>query len=88
MNDTYQPLARLAAGSYDSTFLAGLDQCLAIKADDRPQSIAAMREILGFSTAPAALFPLESTLAMPAGSMPQDNAPQIKSTLTIAGLQS
>lgn len=87
MNDTYQPLARLAEGSYDSTFLAGLDQCLAIKSDDRPQSIAAMREILGFSTAPAALFPLESTLAMPAGPVLRDSAPQVKSTLTIAGLQ-
>ncbi len=84
MNDTYQPLSTLAAGSYDPTFLAGLDQCLALKADDRPQSIAAMREALGLGIAPAASLPLEATSALSAGAGVQDDAPRIKSTLTRA----
>lgn len=73
MNDTYQPLATLAAGSYDPRFLAGLDQCLAVKADDRPQSIAAMRELLGEMASPS-----------PAGAAVQDEAPRVSSAQNIA----
>jgi len=84
MNDTYQPLATLAAGAYDPTFLAGLDQCLAVKAEDRPQSIAAMREALGFGEAPAAPQPAESSPVSLPGAVAQDDAPRVRSGLTLA----
>lgn len=84
MNDTYQPLATLAAGSFDPVFLAGLDRCLAVKADDRPQSIAEMREVLGFGAAPAVSPPAESSPVSPAGVVAQDDAPRMRSSLTIA----
>lgn len=88
MNDTYQPLATLAAGAYDPTFLAGLDQCLAVKADERPQSIAAMREALGFGEAPVrpqpAPQPAESSPVSLPGAVAQDDAPRVRSSLTLA----
>nr|WP_242533200.1 serine/threonine-protein kinase [Niveibacterium umoris] len=50
MQDSYEPLATIAAGRYDDSFLQGIDRCLAVKAEDRPQSIAAMRELVGFGS--------------------------------------
>jgi hypothetical protein len=48
MQDTYQPLATAAAGRFSAHFLRGLDRCLAVKALDRPQTIAQMRAALGW----------------------------------------
>ena len=50
MQDNFEPLAQLAAGRYDDAFLRGIDRCLAVKAEDRPQSIADMRALVGFSS--------------------------------------
>lgn len=47
MQDNYEPLAIVAAGRYSDRFLHGIDQCLAVKSEDRPQSIAEMRQLLG-----------------------------------------
>ena len=52
MNDTMEPLAQAAAGRYSDSFLWGIDQSLAVKPEDRPQSIAEMRALLGIG-APA-----------------------------------
>lgn len=49
MQDDYQPLAHLVAGRYSEVFLRGIDRCLSVKGGDRPQSIAEMRELLGFT---------------------------------------
>ncbi len=49
MKDPYEPLASVAAGRYSARLLQGLDQCLAVKGEDRPQSMAEMRELLGFN---------------------------------------
>lgn len=87
MNDTYQPLASLAAGSYDPVFLRGLDQCLAVKADERPQSIAAMREALGFNNAPATSFPLESAPSSSTSPTGREEVSQVKATQTISASQ-
>src|SRR6516225_4328826 len=48
MQDSYEPLATIAAGRYNPTFLAGIDACLAVRAESRPQTIAEMRELIGF----------------------------------------
>jgi serine/threonine protein kinase len=46
--DSYQPLATVAAGRYRDDFLRGVDRCLAVKAEKRPQTVAQMREALGW----------------------------------------
>lgn len=46
MQDSYEPLARIAAGCYSDAFLRGVDLCLITRPEQRPQSIAEMRELL------------------------------------------
>jgi hypothetical protein len=46
--DPVRPLAETAAGSYSDGFLAALDAAMAVKPEDRPQSIAEFRKALGF----------------------------------------
>lgn len=48
MQDSYQPLAELAAGRYGDGFLRGVDHCLRVRAEERPQSMAEMRQLLGW----------------------------------------
>jgi serine/threonine protein kinase len=50
MHDSYQPLAMVAAGRYRDAFLRGVDRCLAVKAEERPQTMTRMREALGWGT--------------------------------------
>lgn len=45
--DSYEPLTTLAAGAYGEPLLAGLDICLRVRPEQRPQSIAEMRTLLG-----------------------------------------
>lgn len=74
MQDSYQPLAtRMAgAGRYGARFLAGIDRCLRVRAEDRPQNIAEMREALGWGVdSPLFAPPLEPAVS---GSM-QQSAP-------------
>jgi hypothetical protein len=47
MNDTMEPLAKVAAGRYSDSFLQGIDRSLAVKPEARPQTIAEMRALLG-----------------------------------------
>ncbi len=47
MQDTYVPLAETARGRYSDAFLRGVDQCLIVRPEQRPQTIADMRELLG-----------------------------------------
>lgn len=47
MHDDLVPLARAAAGRYSDAFLRGLDRALAVKPEDRPQSMADLRKLLG-----------------------------------------
>ncbi|WP_328824822.1 serine/threonine protein kinase [Uliginosibacterium aquaticum] len=49
VQDSYEPLSQLAAGRYSHTFLRGIDACLAVKAEDRPPSVAAMRALIGMA---------------------------------------
>ncbi|MEP7300281.1 MAG: serine/threonine-protein kinase [Caldimonas sp.] len=54
MQDSYEPLTSSdAAARYSRAFLQGIDRCLNVKAGERPQSIAAMREALDTASTPA-----------------------------------
>ncbi|MDP5240072.1 protein kinase [Uliginosibacterium sp. 31-16] len=53
VQDSYEPLAEIAAGRYSNTFLRGIDHCLAVKAEHRPQTMAEMRELIGINLRPA-----------------------------------
>ena len=47
MNDSYVPLAQAAAGRYSAQFLAAIDRALAVRPEERTQSIAELRHDLG-----------------------------------------
>jgi hypothetical protein len=47
LNDTYKPLVEAAAGRYSPDFLAAIDRALAVRPEQRTQSIAQLREELG-----------------------------------------
>ncbi len=49
VNDSMEPLVQQAAGRYSPEFLAAIDKCLAVKQEDRPQSIREMWGLLGIS---------------------------------------
>ncbi|NMG36016.1 protein kinase [Azoarcus sp. TTM-91] len=71
MQDSYQPLAELAAGRYGDRFLRGVDHCLRVRAEERPQSMAEMRELLGWGL-DSPLF-AASTPAEPARGRPRES---------------
>jgi hypothetical protein len=50
LSDPYVPLATRYAGRFSQAFLEAVDRALAFKPDDRPQSVAAMRALLGFDS--------------------------------------
>ena len=52
LDDSYEPLTRLAPAGFAPGLLAGVDAGLAVAARDRPQSIAGWRPILGMTSAP------------------------------------
>jgi serine/threonine protein kinase len=49
LNDTYQPLAQVAAGRYSAGFLAAVDHALAVRPEARTQSIAQFRDEMGLT---------------------------------------
>ena len=49
MSDPLIPLREEAAGRYSATFLKGIDQALAIKPEERPQSVMELRVALGLN---------------------------------------
>ena len=67
VQDHYEPLTGQAAGRYSHTFLRGIDACLSVKAEQRPQTIAAMRMLIGMASAtPAAPAEMPTPVAGPA----------------------
>jgi peptidoglycan hydrolase-like protein with peptidoglycan-binding domain len=85
LDDEYQPLARKAPPGFGRGLLAGLDAGLAVRASDRPQSIAGWRPILGQAAAPdaavtVALTPSPPTV-QPAVTPPMVPAPSRKSSI-------
>jgi len=59
--DNLQPLARVAPPGFDPNLLAGLDAALAVRAEQRPQSIADWRRQLRSQQG----APAQATIAMP-----------------------
>ncbi|MGZ5905473.1 MAG: serine/threonine-protein kinase, partial [Reyranella sp.] len=51
LNDTYEPLAGLSLAGFSAGTLPGLDAGLALRAKDRPQSIAVWRDVLSSTDA-------------------------------------
>jgi serine/threonine protein kinase len=49
MADTYVPLASRYADRYSAEFLAAIDRALSVRPEERPQSAAEMRELLGLA---------------------------------------
>jgi hypothetical protein len=47
LNDTYQPLAQVAAGRYSAPFLAAVDHALAVRPEARTQTVAQFRDEMG-----------------------------------------
>jgi len=52
LNDTYEPLAGLSLAGFSAGTLRGIDAGLALRAKDRPQSIAIWRDILSSTGVP------------------------------------
>ena len=52
LDDGYKPVAKHAPAGFAPGLLAGIDAGLAVRATDRPQSIAGWRQILSLTTAP------------------------------------
>ena len=64
LNDTYVPLAQAAAGRYSAGFLQAIDHALAVRPDERTQSITALRDELGLGPSTRAA-PHESPFPAP-----------------------
>jgi serine/threonine protein kinase len=68
LNDTYQPLAQAASGRYSERFLAAIDKALAVRPEQRTQSIGELRADLGLGEVnfdPYVTKPLPTGTAMP-----------------------
>ena len=68
LDDAYEPIAKQAPAGFAPGLLAGIDAGLAVRATDRPQSIAGWRQILSLTTAP------ENALTVAARSRPDPAA--------------
>lgn len=79
LSDSYEPLVQLAKGRYSERFLLGIDRCLSVKGEDRPQNMAEMRELLGFSG---------QSLELPVGESDPTAAPGPAATVSANPVQS
>ena len=66
INDTMVPLVKATAGRYSDSFLYAIDRALAVKPEDRPQSVSEFRAILGLSQVPDAKPAAREVKATPA----------------------
>lgn len=87
MNDGMRPLAQRAAGRYSDEFLRAIDRGLAVKPQDRPQSIAEFRALLGLDHASALSAPAQpaSPPTPPAGELRPASGEKSKRPLLLAG---
>ncbi len=65
ISDPLLPLAQTAAGQYSDTFLKVIDQALSVRPEDRPQSVAELRSILGLQSATQFNTPSKSIQSKP-----------------------
>ncbi len=71
LKDTYVPLVQAAAGRYSERFLAAVDRALAVRPEERTQSIGELRQDLGLG---AATLDPYATLPLPPGALPGADA--------------
>ena len=64
LNDTYVPLVQAAAGRYSTGFLAAIDRALAVRPEQRTQSIGELRQDLGLGEVAADAY---TTKPLPVG---------------------
>jgi serine/threonine protein kinase len=64
LNDTYVPLVQAAAGRYSEPFLSAIDRALAVRPEERTQSIGELRNDLGLGEA---VFDSYATRPLPPG---------------------
>ena len=67
ISDPLVPLAQTAAGRYSDSFLKAIDRALSVRPEERPQSVAELRSILG----------LQSAIQYRTQSKPVQNEPQL-----------
>lgn len=86
INDSYQPLAGQSAllEHYESFFLAAIDTALAVKPQDRPQTIAEFRQLLHLAPVGSPLLGADAMLSDPAtrlmGGQKPARAPAVPAT--------
>ncbi len=77
MEDGYEPLAKsAAAGRYSERLLQGIDLCLSVRPERRPQSMAAMRELIDGVAAPAGAASPEPDIFIDVTEAPAAPAPK------------
>jgi serine/threonine protein kinase len=81
LNDSFVPLTQAAAGRYSHGFLAAIDHALAIKPEQRTQSIEQLRAELGLD---GSARPLPTPTPTPTGVAPQRAAPGAATTAAAA----
>jgi len=64
LNDTYVPLVQAAAGRYSEQFLAAIDRALAVRPEERTQSIGEFRNDMGLGESG---FAPDTTMPLPVG---------------------
>jgi hypothetical protein len=69
VNDSFEPLSKVAAGRYSERFLRAVDHALAVRPENRTPSIAAFKAELGLAASPvgaaASDFPASRPMAEP-----------------------
>ena len=88
VKDSYEPLAQRSDKRYSQSFLATIDQTLALRPGDRPQSVDELRSLLtGTPSAPllAPLSPQTNALppALPASGQHRSALPWVLGTLVV-----
>ena len=79
MSDPYVPLAQRYAGRYSNEFLTAIDQALSVRPEDRPQSAAALRMLLGLGASGATMYmPPPSAVRPPPPKAPAAPPPPAK----------
>ncbi|GMV47333.1 MAG: hypothetical protein AMXMBFR66_27310 [Pseudomonadota bacterium] len=68
LNDNYVPLAQAAAGRYSEPFLQAIDRALAVRPDERTQTIGELRQQLGLGE--VALDPLAAPPTLTGAALP------------------
>ncbi len=72
IKETYVSAAQAARGSFRVDFLDGIDRCLQLRAKDRPQTIAGLRDLLNIGTFTA---PPDQTVYIRPGQLPRRRRP-------------